>query len=75
MDEVWLDYVDEAQQLERLRKRHGFYVQDAANRLNAPLPLVEQRSKAQVVMEHSGVVEETLARVALLLEDLMDGRQ
>ena len=75
VDEVWLVYVDKAQQLERLMKRNGFSVQDAENRLNAQLSLVEQRSKAQVLIDNSGVVEETLARVALLLEDLMDGRQ
>lgn len=75
VDEVWLVYVDKAQQLERLMKRNGFSVQDAENRLNAQLSLVEKRSKAQVLIDNSGVVEETLARVALLLEDLQDGRQ
>ena len=75
VDEVWLVYVDKAQQLERLMKRNGFSVQDAENRLNAQLSLEEKRLKAQVVIDNSGVVEETLARVALLLEDLKDGRQ
>ena len=75
VDEVWLVYVDKAQQLERLMKRNGFSVQDAENRLNAQLSLEEKRAKAQVLIDNSGVVEETLARVALLLEDLKDGRQ
>ena len=75
VDEVWLVYVDKAQQLERLMKRNGFSVQDAENRLNAQLSLKEKRSKAQVLIDNSGVVEETLARVALLLDDLKDGRQ
>lgn len=75
VDEVWLVYVDKAQQLERLMKRNGFSVQDAENRLNAQLSLEEKRSKAQVLIDNSGVVEETFARVALLLEDLQDGRQ
>lgn len=75
VDEVWLVYVDKAQQLERLMKRNGFSVQDAENRLNAQLSLEEKRAKAQVLIDNSGVIEETLARVALLLEDLMDGRQ
>lgn len=39
------------------------------------LSLEEKRAKAQVLIDNSGVVEETLARVALLLEDLQDGRQ
>lgn len=75
VDEVWLVYVDKAQQLERLMKRNGFSVQDAENRLNAQLSLEEKRSKAQVLIDNSGVIEETFARVALLLEDLQDGRQ
>ena len=75
VDEVWLVYVDKAQQLERLMKRNGFSVQDAENRLNAQLSLEEKRAKAQVLIDNSGVIEETLARVALLLEDLQDGRQ
>ena len=75
VDEVWLVYVDKAQQLERLMKRNGFSVQDAENRLNAQLSLKEKRAKAQVLIDNNGVVEETLARVALLLEDLQDGRQ
>ncbi|WDN58029.1 dephospho-CoA kinase [Streptococcus parasuis] len=75
VDEVWLVYVDKAQQLERLMKRNGFSVQDAENRLKAQLSLEEKRSKAQVLIDNSGVVEETLSRVALLLEDLQDGRQ
>ena len=75
VDEVWLVYVDKAQQLERLMKRNGFSVQDAENRLNAQLSLEEKQAKAQVLIDNSGVIEETLARVALLLEDLQDGRQ
>ena len=75
VDEVWLVYVDKAQQLERLMKRNGFSVQDAENRLNAQLSLEEKRAKAQVLIDNSGVIEETFARVALLLEDLQDGRQ
>ncbi|NQP36005.1 dephospho-CoA kinase [Streptococcus suis] len=75
VDEVWLVYVDKAQQLERLMKRNGFSVQAAENRLNAQLSLEEKRAKAQVLIDNSGEVEETFARIALLLEDLKDGRQ
>ena len=69
VDEVWLVYVDKAQQLERLMKRNGFSVQDAENRLNAQLSLEEKRAKAQVLIDKSGELEETYARDALLLED------
>ncbi|HEM4292418.1 TPA: dephospho-CoA kinase [Streptococcus suis] len=75
VDEVWLVYVDRAQQLERLMKRNGLAVQDAENRLAAQLSLEEKRGKAQVVIDNSGAVEATLAQVAQLLEELKDGRR
>ncbi|NQI36563.1 dephospho-CoA kinase [Streptococcus suis] len=75
VDEVWLVYVDRAQQLERLMKRNGLAVQDAENRLAAQLSLEEKRSQAQVVIDNSGAVEATLAQVAQLLEELKDGRR
>ncbi|HFU4202856.1 TPA: dephospho-CoA kinase [Streptococcus suis] len=74
VDEVWLVYVDRAQQLDRLIKRNGLSVQDAENRLVAQLPLEEKRAKAQVVIDNSGAVEATLVQVARLLEELKDGR-
>ncbi|CYU50827.1 dephospho-CoA kinase [Streptococcus suis] len=75
VDEVWLVYVDRAQQLERLMKRNGLAVQDAENRLAAQLSLEEKRGKAQVVIDNSGAVEATLVQVARLLEELKDGRR
>ncbi|NQK57655.1 dephospho-CoA kinase [Streptococcus suis] len=75
VDEVWLVYVDRAQQLERLMKRNSLSVQDAENRLAAQLSLEEKRGKAQVVIDNSGAVETTLAQVAQLLEELKDGRR
>ncbi|HEM4424072.1 TPA: dephospho-CoA kinase [Streptococcus suis] len=75
VNEVWLVYVDRAQQLERLMKRNGLAVQDAENRLAAQLSLEEKRSKAQVVIDNGGSVEVTLAQVAQLLEELKDGRR
>ncbi len=73
VDEVWLVYVDRAQQLERLMKRNGLAVQDAENRLSAQLSLEEKRSKAQVVIDNRGAVEATLMQVAKGLEEMKDG--
>lgn len=70
VDEVWLVYVDRAQQLERLMKRNGLAVQDAENRLAAQLSLEEKRGRAQVVIDNRGAVETTLVQVARLLEEL-----
>ncbi|MDQ8767251.1 dephospho-CoA kinase [Streptococcus ruminantium] len=73
VDEIWLVYVDKAQQLDRLMKRNGFSVQDAEHRLAAQLSLDEKRAKAPVVIDNSGVIEETLMQVQGLLEGLKDG--
>ncbi|WP_155997586.1 dephospho-CoA kinase [Streptococcus ruminantium] len=73
VDEIWLVYVDKAQQLDRLMKRNGFSVQDAEHRLAAQLSLDEKRAKAPVVIDNSGVIEKTLMQVQGLLEGLKDG--
>ncbi|MCK4023797.1 dephospho-CoA kinase [Streptococcus suis] len=75
VDEVWLVYVDRAQQLERLMKRNSLSVQDAENRMAAQLSLEEKRSKAQLVIDNSGAVEATLMQVAKGLEEMKDGRR
>ncbi|MBY4956061.1 dephospho-CoA kinase [Streptococcus suis] len=75
VDEVWLVYVDRAQQLDRLMKRNGYSAQDAENRLAAQLSLEEKRSKAQFVIDNSGAVEATLMQVAKGLEEMKDGRR
>lgn len=75
VDEVWLVYVDRAQQLVRLMKRNSFSAQDAENRLAAQLSLEEKKGWADVVIDNSGAVEATVAQLAGLLEEMKDGRQ
>lgn len=75
VDQVWLVYVDKAQQLARLMKRNGLSSQDAENRLAAQLSLEEKRGLADVVIDNSGSVESTLAQVERLLREMKDGRR
>ncbi|MGT2711375.1 dephospho-CoA kinase [Streptococcus oriscaviae] len=75
VDQVWLVYVDKAQQLDRLMKRNGLSSQDAENRLAAQLSLEEKRGLADVVIDNSGAVEATLAQVERLLREMKDGRR
>ncbi len=75
VDQVWLVYVDKAQQLARLMKRNGLSSQDAENRLAAQLSLEEKRGLADVVIDNSGSVEATLAQVERLLREMKDGRR
>lgn len=75
VDQVWLVYVDKAQQLARLMKRNGLSSQDAENRLAAQLSLEGKRRLADVVIDNSGSVEATLAQVERLLREMKDGRR
>ena len=44
MDEVWLVYVNEPTQIERLMSRNGFTKEDALARINSQMRLDDKRS-------------------------------
>ncbi|MDW8743649.1 dephospho-CoA kinase [Streptococcus suis] len=74
VDEVWLVYVDERQQLARLMARNGYSLQEAENRLAAQLSLEKKKERADKVIDNSGSLEATLAQVASLVEEIGNGR-
>lgn len=74
VDEVWLVYVDERQQLARLMARNGYSLQEAENRLAAQLSLEKKKERADKVIDNSGSREATLAQVASLVEEIGNGR-
>ncbi len=74
VDEVWLVYVDERQQLARLMARNGYSLQEAENRLAAQLSLEKKKELADKVIDNSGAREATLAQVASLVEEIGNGR-
>lgn len=74
VDEVWLVYVDERQQLARLMARNGYSLQEAKNRLAAQLALEKKKERADKVIDNSGSREATLAQVASLVEEIGNGR-
>ncbi|HFR3769682.1 TPA: dephospho-CoA kinase [Streptococcus suis] len=74
VDEVWLVYVDERQQLARLMARNGYSLQEAQNRLAAQLSLEKKKERADKVIDNSGSREATLAQVASLVEEIGNGR-
>ncbi|HFH9921936.1 TPA: dephospho-CoA kinase [Streptococcus suis] len=74
VDEVWLVYVDEHQQLARLMARNGYSLQEAENRLAAQLSLEKKKERADKVIDNSGSREATLAQVASLVEEIGNGR-
>ena len=54
MDEVWLVYVNETTQIERLMSRNGYTKEDALARINSQMSLDDKRSYADVIIDNNG---------------------
>jgi dephospho-CoA kinase len=61
--EVMVVYVPRAVQLKRLMQRDGLSESAANNRIDAQMPIEEKRKFADVVINNSGIWEETNAEV------------
>jgi len=60
---VWVVYLDEPTQLERLIVRDGISREDALRRLAAQMPMDEKKKYGTVVIDNRGTPEETERRV------------
>ncbi len=54
MDEVWLVYVNELTQIERLMSRNGFSEEDALARIKSQMRLDDKRSFADLIIDNNG---------------------
>ena len=54
MDEVWLVYVNETTQIERLMSRNGYTREDAHARINSQMRLDDKRVYANVIIDNNG---------------------
>lgn len=54
MDEVWLVYVNETTQIERLMSRNGYTREDALARINSQMRLDDKRAYADVIIDNNG---------------------
>ena len=54
MDEVWLVYVNESTQIERLMNRNGFTKEDALARIKSQMRLDDKRTYADVIIDNNG---------------------
>ncbi|MFB2836839.1 dephospho-CoA kinase [Floridanema evergladense] len=55
--EIWVVFVDEQQQIERLMQRNNLTLEQAKTRINSQMPLAEKCQKADVVLDNSGSLE------------------
>ena len=70
VDKVWLVAVSRQQQIERAMLRSGMTEAEVVARINAQMSLEEKQKYADVVLDNSGSLEQTLAQVQLELAKL-----
>lgn len=66
VDEVWLVVVDQDTQVQRLIARDHFGLEQAMNRINAQIPIEIKMRYADVIIDNTGPVRETRAKVRKL---------
>lgn len=55
--EIWVVFVEEQQQLERLMQRNNLTLEQAKARINSQMPLAEKCQKADIILDNSGSLE------------------
>lgn len=63
VDSVWLVAVSRKQQIERAMLRSGMTADEVEARIAAQMSLAEKKKHADIVLDNSGTLEETLAAV------------
>ena len=63
MDEVWLVYVNETTQIERLMSRNGYTREDALARINSQMRLDDKRAYADVIIDNNGTPSDLIAQL------------
>lgn len=67
VDEVWLVTVSPEEQLDRLMHRNGYDIDEAKNRIASQMSDELRKPYANVVIDNSGTIRETLAQVERVL--------
>lgn len=67
-DRVWAVYVPLETQLERLMARDGYSPRQAGARVRSQMSALEKAERADVVIDTSGTIEETRAKIPALYE-------
>jgi len=66
VDEIWLVYVDQETQIERLMDRDGFSKEEALKRITSQLPLAEKIEYADILINNNGNMKELERKVTQL---------
>lgn len=63
MDEVWLVYVNETTQIERLMSRNGYMREDALARINSQMRLDDKRAYADIIVDNNGTPHDLIVQL------------
>lgn len=74
VDEVWVVSASEEEQLHRLMVRDGLSEEEARLRIEAQMPLVEKRARADRVIDNNGSPAATRRQVESLVRALRESR-
>lgn len=69
-DAIWLVYVDEDKQVQRLMERNGFNQAQAQQRIAAQMPLLEKKKYATLILDNNGSLEDLQQQVRQALKNL-----
>ena len=72
MDEVWLVYVNEPTQIERLMSRNGFSEDDALARIKSQMRLDDKQSFADVIIDNNGTPQELIAQLDTIWSERLE---
>jgi dephospho-CoA kinase len=70
-DEVWVVWVDEETQIQRLMKRDGLSREDALKRIDAQMSLDEKARRADFVIDNRFSVEETIESATIYYNNII----
>ena len=69
-DAIWLVYVDEDKQVQRLMERNGYNQAQAQQRIAAQMPLLEKKKYATLILDNNGSLEDLQKQVRQALKNL-----
>lgn len=68
-DQIWLIYVDEKTQIQRLMKRDGIGREEALKKIRAQMPIELKKEHATKVIDNRKAVEELREQIRALIEE------
>ena len=71
-DQVWVVWLDRETQITRLQDRNGFTREEAEKRINSQMSLDEKARRADVVIDNTGNIEETLSAATRYFLDILN---